>query len=84
MRSDMVRLTADESYCGKFVADVRTKESRKKELNDRSSGGGEIWDSLGACGEIALAKWLGIEYVASVNTFHNVIDVGPFEVRTAS
>jgi hypothetical protein len=83
MRSDLVKLLPNESYCGKFVAYVRTCESRKQGLGDDNSRG--LWcDDLGACGEIAVAKWLGIKYIASVNTFHEYHDVGPLEVRAAS
>jgi len=39
-------------------------------------------EALGACGEIALCKALGYYWVPSVNTFHDVADVGRgIEVR---
>jgi hypothetical protein len=89
MRSDLVRLTSEESYCAKFIANVRTSESRRMGISDRSATalmkrGGLFWDELGACGEVACAKWLNIKYDATVNTFHHCRDVGPFEIRTAS
>ena len=89
MRSDLVRLNSSESYCAKFIAFVRTSESRRLGISDRSATslmkrGGLFWDELGACGEVACAKWLGIKYDATVNTFHEIRDVGPFEIRTAS
>lgn len=38
---------------------------------------------LGALGEMAFAKWLGVPFIATVNTFKTRPDVGGFEVRTA-
>ena len=39
-------------------------------------------ETVGACGEIAFAKYLGRFFVPSVNTFHSVPDVANAEVRT--
>ena len=39
-------------------------------------------ETVGACGEIAFAKYLGTFFVPSVNTFHVLPDVGNTEVRT--
>jgi len=36
---------------------------------------------IGACGEMACAKYLDCYHLGRVNTFHNVLDVGMFEVR---
>lgn len=38
--------------------------------------------ALGALGEAAFAKWLGIPYSGTVNTFRSVKDVAGYEVRT--
>lgn len=38
-------------------------------------------ETVGAVGEYALCKYLGIEWDAPVDTFHNVPDVGDVEVR---
>ena len=88
MSPDLVKLNPKELRFSKLIAITRMKESRKAGIYDRSAtqqmGGGKlIWDFMGACGEIALAKWLNIEYTADVNTFHSKRDVGLFEVRTA-
>jgi hypothetical protein len=90
MNSNIVTLSKKEIKLCKLIATARMKQSREANIYDRSASklmqGKETlkWDLLGAYGEMALAKWLNIEYTAHVNTFHEERDVGPFEVRTAS
>lgn len=87
--SDLIKLSPKEMKICKLIATARMQESRKAGIYDRSASelmrgrGGIQWDLLGVFGEMALAKWLDIKYIADVNSFHSIRDVGPFEVRAA-
>jgi hypothetical protein len=59
------RIRASE-HCGLKHANVRSR-SMTTRLND---------DVLGASAELAVAKWLGVPWSRSVNTFHSEADVG--------
>jgi hypothetical protein len=48
-------------------ATIRRKRSLTTRLRD---------DVLGACAELAVAKWLGVQWSRSVDTFHSEADVG--------
>lgn len=64
---------------GKLRHRVSVKDGRK----DKSRGGGEAIHIIGALGELATAKVLGIPWEKSINTF-KAPDVGGFQVRTAT
>lgn len=72
---------------GASVGVRRQVEALRKNLKD-SNGldpleGGWTQHIEGACGELAVANFLGIAWSASVNNFDGD-DVGPFQVRTRS
>jgi hypothetical protein len=64
----------ESANAGRFAHRNETRSARKREFDER----------LGAAGEFAVAKHLGIAYDGSVNTFHKAPDVGRFDVRTTT
>lgn len=68
------------------IGERRCKEAQAKGRKDLH---GFIGDPLeihleGACGEYATAILLGVEWGASINTFHDKPDVAGYEVKTRS
>ena len=61
---ERMRSSAKRDLCH---ATVRRQRSLTTRLND---------DVLGACAELAVAKWLGVQWSRSVDTFHSGADVG--------
>ena len=80
-----VTLTKSEASMASHVGWMRHLVSVLKGLEDKNGCDGK-WDRHieGACGELAVAKALGIYWDGSVNTFHSAGDVGNIEVRTRS
>ena len=70
-----VHLTAEDYAHGRKLGQLRDSESRRQGLQ-RATGGPEQGSSraqfinvMGAVGEVAAAKWLGLRRPESVNTF---------------
>lgn len=59
---------------GRFAGRNQTRSLREREFHER----------LGAAAELAVAKWAGIPYEGTVNTFTSTPDVGPFDVRSTT
>lgn len=87
---DEVTLTWPEVLLGATLGIMRRiavmKErvsGERKEMIDTGDGG---WSSdvEGACGEMAFAKWLGIYFEPTINTFRTKPDVAGYNVRTRS
>lgn len=68
------------------IGTIRHTEALKKGLPDKHGfdGDGLTIHINGACGEMAVAKALGIYWAGSANTFKRERDVGKWEVRTRS
>lgn len=81
-----VELTWVEVWLGSEIGKLRQFESLRKGLPDKHGFEGGGWEIhvQGACGEMAVAKALGMYYGGSVNTFKTGADVGAFEIRTRS
>jgi hypothetical protein len=66
----------------------RTLRSVARGSNDRAHSNSEqrLWtESIeGAAGELAFAKWAGLYWSGSIDTFTKEPDVGPYHVRTRS
>ena len=81
----LVKLTWHEAAIGAEIGKLRRLTSIK---NGRSQTAGAKlgWteDIEGACAELALAKYLGIYWNGSVDTFKSQPDVGELEVRHTS
>jgi len=83
----IVTLSEEDIERASDVGRLRQSESERKGLKDKhgfSGPGGQGLHIRGACGELAAAKALGIEWQGSVNTFKRGGDVGKFQVRTRS
>ena len=77
-----VTLTKEELLWGKHIGETRYSESRKKNLKNKIPGGYSEYDTLGALGEIAAAKALGISLNEIEGTFKGA-DLGfNLQVRT--
>jgi hypothetical protein len=75
-------LSEEEIQAGKRLGNRRYKESRKQGLKQSIKNYSVEIDYLGAWGEIAVAKALGIEFIPTVNTF-KAADIGVnLQVRT--
>jgi hypothetical protein len=61
---ERMRSSAKRNLCH---ATIRRQRSLTTRLHD---------DVLGACAELAVAKWLGVQWSRSVDTFHSEADVG--------
>lgn len=85
-----IELTPTNVALAARVGVLRFKMSGNAGLNPHQSQEGRsdehrIWhETLGCMAEAAVAQHLGIAYPGSVNTFHSVPDVGPFEVRATN
>jgi hypothetical protein len=76
-----------EKYEFKMAAEVglrRCLSCKTKGIKDKYGFKGYGWDISveGACAELALAKYLGVYWNGSVDTFKNGGDVSGLEVRT--
>jgi len=81
-----VTLTSFEIFQAAMIGAKRNIEAKVRRLPDRHGFTGSGWDAHieGACGEIAVAKFLGLYWGGSVNTFKTGGDVSGLEVRTRS
>lgn len=81
-----VVLNAFEMFSAASVGVKRQIEALARNLPDRHGYSGSGWGIHieGACGEMAVAKALGMYWGGSVNTFKASGDVGKLEVRTRS
>jgi len=83
----LVVLTDEEkAFALDVVATTRSEQNKKAKTKQRR--GAEKWDrktldNLGACGEQAVAKFLGMEWDGNLGDW-TAPDVGPYEVRTRS
>lgn len=80
-----VKLNPAEFAFAETIGKMRQGEALRLGLPDRH--GAQKEDGLrihcvGAAGEIAVAKALGVYYEPTVNTFKEGGDVGPYQVRT--
>lgn len=83
----MVELTLPEVLAAATVGMNRHVAALKRKLPDRHGRGGLGWNDHveGACGEMAVAKALGVFWSASLNTFKSGGDIGNrIQVRTRS
>lgn len=80
-----VTLTAHEMATAAWVGVRRQVESKRKGLQDKHGFSGDGWGMHieGAGGEMALAKYLGVYWDGSVNTFKRD-DLPGIQVRTRS
>lgn len=81
-----ITLTWSECLLASQIGMLRQIESLKKGLPDKHGFDGLGWDVHieGAMGELAVAKYLGVYWSGSVNTFKNLPDVDSLEIRTRS
>lgn len=82
----IIELDICDIEVAKTIANLRQEESKKKGLkNNHGFNPSEEEDRQkninGAAAELAVAKWLNIYFVGSVNTFKEIPDVGRFEIR---
>jgi hypothetical protein len=83
-----VRLTGDDveraSNVGRLrhVHSLRRGEKHRDGKDNQASGWNDHIE--GAIAELVVAKYLGIPWSASVDTFRTQADVGPYDVRWAS
>jgi hypothetical protein len=82
-----VRLTQAEIRWAYDIGMARMAESTSRGWQPARSQDRDLelrrrYEWAGCMGELAVAKWAGIEWSASVNTFHSEPDVGPWDVRT--
>ena len=82
----MVVLAQHEVLMAATVGIMRQISAINRSLRDRNGHEGAGWNLHveGACGELAVAKALGVHWSGSVNTFKLGGDVGSFQVRTRS
>ena len=82
----LVNLDEAELVYAAHVGIRRQIEAVSRALPDRNGYDGLGWDVHieGACGELALAKFLGRYWSASNGSFRRAADVGRLEVRTRS
>jgi hypothetical protein len=82
----MIKLTDSEVEMAAQVGLRRQLEALRKGLPDKHGYEGDGWGIHieGALGELALAKFLGVYWDGSVNTFKTKGDLGETEVRTRS
>jgi hypothetical protein len=76
-------ITNEDLVIVKETAHKRRSESIKKHLRNDLFGSKKSYDFLGALGELALSKYLGIPYVPTVNTYKQP-DVAGYQVRTTT
>jgi len=81
----IIELTKAELEIAKLVGKLRSEISKKNNLipGAEYKGNREYIDIIGAAGEMAVAKLLGVYWTAGINTFHGS-DLGiNIQVRTA-
>lgn len=82
-----VRLTEADFVTAVVGAADRMRASQERGLNHALNNQRD-WltrigdDVLGACAEIAVAKWIGVKWDPNVNTFGHIPDVGGVDVRS--
>ena len=83
----MVRLSPDEFLHAAMVGVTRQIDNLRNRRQDRYAGlpGEEAWrvHIEGACGELAVAKWLGAYWSGNLGNLR-AADVAGLEVRTAT
>ncbi|VIO80084.1 hypothetical protein [Bradyrhizobium ivorense] len=81
-----VELSLHEVLMAAEVGLMRQIAAIKRKLPDRNGFEGAGWNVHieGACGELAVAKALGLYWTGSVNSFKCGGDVGAIQVRTRS
>lgn len=79
----LVKLDPHEMAAAAYVGVRRHLGAVTKGLQEKHGCDGS-WDHhiLGAMGELALAKWLGVYWAGTVDVFKRVPDVAGVEVRT--
>jgi len=85
--SDTIRLLPHEVDMAASVGLRRQLSALKAGLRDRHGINPEDGWRVhveGACGELAVAKFLGMYWDGSVDTFKSIPDLGPVEIRTRS
>lgn len=82
----IVTLDKEEFTFATYIGAQRCIEAKVMGLKDAHGFQGDGWGISieGACGELAVAKSLGREWEATVNTFKTGGDVGQYQVRTTS
>jgi len=85
----VVSLSTQEVMACLFTVIQRITASEAQGLNHRTTYDRSIRtrideELVGAMGERAFAKWLGVYGGDSVNTFHSIPDCGEFEVRSTA
>jgi hypothetical protein len=83
--SDVVTLTWHEAIMAAHIGVMRQVAAIKAGKKDRHGYDGEGWNEHceGACGEVAIAKMLGVFWDGSVNTW-SAHDLPGLQVRTRS
>ena len=78
-----IRLSWPEVMIGASVGTMRKVHAMKAGLGSADGHNQGDWNSEidGACGELAVAKWLGLYWSGTVGET-KAPDVGPYEVRT--
>lgn len=79
------RLNKFELAIANKIAEMKQSEAVKNNRKDQHGFDGENGleiHGIGACGEIAFAKLMGVYWDGSINTFGSCGDVGEFQVRT--
>lgn len=81
-----IRLTSHEMLMCGLIGLARHISALTRGLPDKNGHEGVGWNNHieGACGELAVAKALGVFWSGSVNTFKRGGDVGGIQVRTRS
>jgi|SRR5215472_4110596 len=82
----VVILTPQEVARAAAVGRERHNEAVRRGYADRHGfvGDGEAIHINGACGELAFAKAMGVEWLGLVNTFKSQADVLHYQIRTRS
>lgn len=84
----LIRLDRDEVWWGATVGLRRNIESIARKLDHKpplpNNAFGWMNHVEGALAELVVAKWLGVEWEATVNTFKSGFDVANYQVRWTS
>ncbi len=84
---DRVELSNGEVLSAAQVGIMRhyaSLKSGKPDAFGKAAEGGWTEHVEGALGELAVSKYLGIHWPATINTYRSQPDTGPYEVRTRS
>lgn len=65
------------------MREVASLQRDRGQPDGRERERGFLTHTLGVCGEIVVAKWLGCYWEPKINAFGSSGDVGRFEVRTS-